>query len=69
MFVSSKVSYAKSGCEECSYKTVPKNAEKTVHKFSSQAVAQSHSLKKVFLEISAIEEGNRKQGNRKHKSQ
>ena len=44
--------------------TVPKNAEKAVHKFSSQAVAQRRSLKKVFLEISAIEEGNRK-----HKSQ
>ena len=37
--------------EECSYKTVSKNAEAVIHKCSSEAVAQRCSVKEVFLEI------------------
>ena len=39
------------GCEECSYKTVSKNAEAAILKCSSEAVAQRCSVKKMFLEI------------------
>ena len=49
IFVSSKVSFAKLGCEEFSYKTVSQNVETAICKCSSEAVAQRCSVKKVFL--------------------
>ena len=53
IFVSSKVSFAKLGCKECSYKTISKNAEGAVRKCSSEAVAQKYSVKKGVLRESA----------------
>ena len=53
IFVSSKVSFAKLGCKECSYKTISKNAEGAVRKCSSEAVAQKCSVKKGVLRESA----------------
>ena len=38
--------------EDCSYKTVSKNAEAAVRKCSSEAVARRYSVKNAFLEIS-----------------
>ena len=52
IFVSSKVPFAKLGCEECSCKIVSKNAEAAVFKCSAEVIAQRCSGKKVFLEIS-----------------
>ena len=49
IFVSSKVSFAKLGFKECSYKTISKNAEGAVRKCSSEAVAQKCSVKKGVL--------------------
>ena len=52
IFVSSEVPFAKLLSEECSYKTVSKNAEAAIRICSSEAVAQRSSIKKLFLEIS-----------------
>ena len=49
-FLNQKFPFFK-GCEECSYKTVSKNAEAAILKCSSEAVAQRCSVKKMFLEI------------------
>ena len=51
IFVSSRVPFAKLWCEECSYKTVSKNAEAAVSKCSTETIAQRCSVNKVFLEI------------------
>ena len=52
IFVSSKVPFAKLGCEECSYKTVSKNTEAAAGKCFLEAFAQRCSVRKVLLEIS-----------------
>ena len=52
IFASSWVPFSKLWSEECSYKTISKNAEAAVRKCSSEAVAQRCSVKKVFSEFS-----------------
>ena len=51
IFVPSKIPLAKLWSEECSYKTVSKNAEAAVRKCSSKAVVQRCSVRMVFSEI------------------
>ena len=51
IFISSKVPFAKSSCEECSYKTGSKNAEAAFRKCYSEEVPQRCSVKKLFLKI------------------
>ena len=49
IFVSSKVPFAKLGCEEWSYKTVSKYAEAAVPRCSSEAIIKRCSVKKSVL--------------------